>query len=251
MLFSTKFVSATKEKATTKQNVPAPWLRRDLVLDQIPEKAELTVCGLGFYEMYVNGEKLARGRLTPYVTNPDQLLPYDSYDIKPLLTKGKNTVAFILGSGSQNAHTSGWGLNKVRFLSSPKLAFSIDLTRGEAVESIEADEKVLTADSEITFSDLRYGETVDARLIKEGWALPDYDDSAWDPAICVQTPSGETMTVSSDPIVETHRISPVDIWGMLSSLESFIACVPLPAPGAPKRITFIAYLSQGNPCSDS
>ena len=212
MNYSLKFVSRNEKISTFTAPVPMPLMRRSFNLDAIPDKAEITVCGLGFYEMYVNGEKLARGRLTPYVTNPDQLLPYDSYDIKPLLTKGKNTVAFILGSGSQNAHTSGWGLNKVRFLSSPKLAFSIDLTRGEAVESIEADEKVLTADSEITFSDLRYGETVDARLIKEGWALPDYDDSAWDPAISVQTPSGETMTVSSDPIVETHRISPVKIW---------------------------------------
>ena len=55
MIYSTKFVSATREKSTTKKNVPAPYMRRDIILDRIPEKAEITVCGLGFYELFVNG----------------------------------------------------------------------------------------------------------------------------------------------------------------------------------------------------
>ena len=54
MTFSSKFVSATREKATTKKNVPAPYLRRDVIFDNVPEKTEITVCGLGFYELYVN-----------------------------------------------------------------------------------------------------------------------------------------------------------------------------------------------------
>ncbi len=65
MIFSTKFVSATKEKCTAKKNIPAPYLRRDIVLDEIPEKAEITVCGLGFYELFVNGRRITRGHLSP------------------------------------------------------------------------------------------------------------------------------------------------------------------------------------------
>lgn len=212
MFYSKKFISRNTQVSTFTAPVPMPLFRRSFELAEIPDEATLTVCGLGFYEMYVNGIKTVRGRLTPYVTNPDQLLPYDTYDLKELLHKGKNVVAFILGSGSQNAHTNAWKLNEVLFLSSPKLAFSIDMRTASTESRIEADSEVLTADSEIIFSDLRYGEHVDARLIKDGWYTVDYNDSAWDRAISVSTPRGEQMSVTSDPITETYRRGPIKIW---------------------------------------
>ena len=198
--------------STFENPLPMPLMRKSFTLSTLPDSASITVCGLGFYEMYVNGIKTVRGKLIPYVTNPDQLLPYDTYDIKPLLREGKNTVAFVLGSGSQNAHTAHWGLSKVLFHSSPKLAFAIELTSGESNTVIEADSSVVCANSEIIFSDLRYGEHVDARLIRDGWNTPDYDDSDWTPAVSVSTPNGEAMTVTSDPITEQRRMKPVRIW---------------------------------------
>ena len=77
MIFSTKFVSATKEKCTTKKNIPAPYMRRDIVLDKVPEKAEITVCGLGFYELFVKGMRKTRwerhenGEIELSLTLPD------------------------------------------------------------------------------------------------------------------------------------------------------------------------------------
>ena len=94
MIFSSKFVSATLEKSTTQKNAPAPYLRRDIVLDKLPEKTEITVCGLGFYELYVNGKKITKGHLAPYIVNPDQVLPYDHYDVSDLMVYGENTFAF-------------------------------------------------------------------------------------------------------------------------------------------------------------
>ena len=61
MLFSNKFVSATLEKSTLSKNVCAPYMRRDFVLENAPEAAEITVTGLGFYELFVNGKRLTRG----------------------------------------------------------------------------------------------------------------------------------------------------------------------------------------------
>ena len=212
MLFSKKFISRNTEVSTFLDPKPMPLMRRSFTLDKIPESASVTVSGLGFYEMYVNGEKTVRGRLTPYVTNPDQLLPYDSYEITEKLRVGKNTVAFILGSGSQNAHTESWGLKNVLFTSAPKLAFAIEMRSDNADTVIEADGEVKTAESEIRFSDLRYGEEVDARLIKDGWFETDYNDADWDRAISVSTPIGEPMLVTDDPIVEVERHAAVNIY---------------------------------------
>jgi hypothetical protein len=37
-------------------------------------------------------------------------------------------------------------------------------------------------------------------------------------------------------------MSPVEIWGMPYFWQMKVACVPLPAPGAPNRISFIVFL---------
>lgn len=79
--------------------VPAP----SFALAQLPKKAELTICGLGFYELYINGEQVTKGLLSPYISNPDDLLYYDSYDLAPYLQVGENVIGLQLGNGMQNA----------------------------------------------------------------------------------------------------------------------------------------------------
>ena len=58
MLFSQKFRSFGRKTCTLNDWVAAPYMRRDFILDTLPEKAELTICALGFYELYVNGKKI-------------------------------------------------------------------------------------------------------------------------------------------------------------------------------------------------
>ena len=138
-------------------------MRRDFVLKAIPEKAELTVCALGFYEVYVNCKRITKGHLSPYIVNPNQVLPYDTYDVSALLCEGENVVAFLLGNGMQNAFGGFiWDFDKTSFLSAPKLAFALELTNGSEKTVIEADQEVLCHPSPIVFDDLRYGEKYDA-----------------------------------------------------------------------------------------
>lgn len=122
MIFSSHFVCATKEAADTKRNIPAPYMRRDILLEAAPERASLTLCALGFYELYVNGRRITKGHLSPYIANPDQVLPYDTYEIAPLLQRGENTLAFLLGNGMQNAFGGFvWDFQLAAFRSAPKL----------------------------------------------------------------------------------------------------------------------------------
>ncbi|MBQ4628056.1 MAG: alpha-L-rhamnosidase N-terminal domain-containing protein, partial [Clostridia bacterium] len=102
MKYSSKFFAATTEKCHWTKTVPAPYMRRSFVIDELPDNAEITVCGLGFYEIYINGKHITKGKLSPYITNSHETLAYDNYDLMPYLTKGKNTLAFILGNGMQN-----------------------------------------------------------------------------------------------------------------------------------------------------
>lgn len=212
MYFSKNFVSATLDKSTTKKNVAAPYLRRDIVLDEIPQSAEITVCGLGFYELFVNGKRLTKGLLSPYIANPDNVLPYDTYNVTDLLVYGENTFAFILGNGMQNAFGGFiWDFQKARFNSAPKLAFAIEITTGDKKQLIEADENVLCHPSPIYFDDLRMGEKYDARRVIPNWNVAGCDLSDWTPAIPVQTDCGEAMLACNKPIVATGEMRAISI----------------------------------------
>ena len=74
MKFSSKFFAATTEKCTWTNPVPAPYMRRSFNIDDMPDSAEITVCGLGFYEIYINGKHITKGKLCPYLTNPHESL---------------------------------------------------------------------------------------------------------------------------------------------------------------------------------
>ena len=212
MLFSSKFRSFTRKTCRINDWVAAPYVRRDFKLDKLPQKAELTVCALGFYELFVNGKKITKGHLSPYIVNPDQVLPYDTYDVSALLCRGDNVLAFILGNGMQNGFGGFiWDFDKTSFLSAPKLAFALEVINGDEKTVIEADENLIGHPSPIVFDDLRYGEKYDANKEVANWNLPNCDLSDWTPTIHRSTNRGEAILCDAHPIVATGEIKAISI----------------------------------------
>ncbi len=208
MIFSEKFIKATEEYCDYSRYVPAPYMRRSFVLEKAPEKAEITLTALGFYRLYINGTDITKGILAPYISNSDQTVYFDNYDITKYLTAGKNTVAFILGNGHQNCFGGHvWHHDMVRYRSAPKLSFAIEAD--ELV--IEADEKVVTHPSGMLLDDIRLGVHYDARCEIDGWNLPEFSDSDWKPAIVTEPARGEYVLCIADPVVVYRELSPVSV----------------------------------------
>ena len=82
-MFSSRFIQATRDFATYEKPVCAPYLRKVFTLDRLPEKAALSLTSTGFYRLWVNGKELTASRLAPCITNPDDILFYDTYDVTP------------------------------------------------------------------------------------------------------------------------------------------------------------------------
>ena len=212
MMFSSEFRSYSRKTCTLNDWVAAPYMRRDFKLSTLPQKAELTVCALGFYELFVNGKKITKGHLSPYIVNPDQVLPYDNYDLTSLLREGDNVLAFILGNGMQNGFGGFiWDFDKTPFLSAPKLAFALELTTGVEKTVIEADENVICHPSPIVFDDLRYGEKYDAGKEVPNWNLVGCDLSGWTPSIHRSCNKGEKILCCNRPIVATGEIKAISV----------------------------------------
>ena len=78
---------------------PSPWMRKTFVLEAEPERALAYVNALGYYELYVNGRKVGADVLSPAVSDYRARSFYVTYDITPLLRKGRNCVGLWLGRG--------------------------------------------------------------------------------------------------------------------------------------------------------
>lgn len=213
MTFPMQFIAAGNAYSTLTDYVPAPYLRKSFTLEAVPEKAELLICGLGFYELYVNGQNITKGKLAPYISNPDHVLYYDSYDATPYLQKGENVLGILLGNGFQN-NPGGyvWDFHKTRFRGAPQAALSLSWKdiNGEK-QSIETDESFRCHPSPIWCDDYRNGEYYDARREIPDWANPGFDDSAWAAAIPAPLPRGEAVLCAADPILVSKTISAVSV----------------------------------------
>ncbi len=213
-MLSKKFICATYEYSTYQKYVASPLFRKIFVIQDEAQTATLTIGCAGFYEVFVNGKKITKGILAPYISNPDHIVYYDEYDITPYLKAGKNVLGIQLGNGMQNAPGGEiWDFDKADFRGAPSVAFSIDVTDIAMKDyHFEADEKVKTAPSGILFDDLRAGCFYDARNEIEDWAQVDYQDSDWNTAKIATTPRGEKRLCEADPILPIRELKPVKIY---------------------------------------
>lgn len=213
-MLSDKFVCATHALADFDNVIGSPYMRYVFDCGKKVRKAVFTVTGLGFYRFWMNGRELTKGYLSPYISNSDDIVDYDEYDITDDLRLGKNIFGFMLGNGMQNCFGGYiWDFEEAHFRSSPCLAFCLSAEYEDGTtEEYEADESVLCAEGPY-FDDLRLGETYDAEKEIENWNSADFvPDGRWMPALKAESPCGEKRLCIAKPIVKTKELKPVGIW---------------------------------------
>ena len=155
-LMKKKFICASREYSSYQKPVHAPYLRRSFELKAAPERAELSICGLGFYRLFVNGKDITKGHIAPYISNPDHYCYYDSYDIRENLVIGENVIGVILGNGMMNSiGGEEWDFQLGDCTGAPRLAIELSINANGEELLIEADEEFLTHPSPILFDDFR------------------------------------------------------------------------------------------------
>ena len=72
--------------------LPAPLLRRTFTLEGKIKQARAYICGLGYYELHLNGKKVGDHLLDPGYTRYDKRALYVAYDVTEALRRGSNAV---------------------------------------------------------------------------------------------------------------------------------------------------------------
>ncbi len=207
MRFNKDFYSATKEYNTFEHNVPAPLFRKAFSVTDTSKKYELTLCGLGTYELFINGKRITKGYFAPYRSNPNHSLYYDNYDLTKYIVEGENVLGVTLGNGMINSNSPVWDFDKFAWRSAPKFALSLE----------ENGEEIITAKdfkwypSEVLFDDFHFSETIDANKTVNGWNGIGFNDKDFMPVIKAETPKGETLLCTAEPIKEFNTLKPIRI----------------------------------------
>lgn len=197
--------------AATNHNCETLLLRREFAVKSGLRRALAHVCGLGQYELFLNGAKAGDDLLSPGWTKYDKTCLYETRDITALLRKGTNAFGLLLGNGMYNVAPGRY----TKFTGSfgPLKAIAqvrLDYTDG-TTEILGTDEQWRVAPGPITFSSVYGGEDYDARLEPRGWNRPGFDDAQWERAAVVEGPGGELrgFSCAAPPLRAMETLRPV------------------------------------------
>lgn len=195
------------------------FLRKNVMLERFGGDGQLKkitdaivyICGLGHYELYINGEKIGDSAFAPLWSEYSKTVYYNVYDVTAAEqnTNGVNEIAVLLGNGFFNVQRGGRYSKLQTSFGPPQLFFRMDITYEDGrTEQIVSDQSWKWALSPITFNSIYGGESYDARqetsphwkpvVITEGpegilrpeicqpvKVMEHYDIASWNPATSV------------------------------------------------------------------
>lgn len=142
------------------------------IADKPIECANLYATARGVYEVYLNGEKVGDDYFAPGCSQYNKTHYYQTYDVKEMLSAGKNEVQTLLGEGWWMGSIGFWSRGVNHF--GDQLAFRAQLViryeDGElqVLNTNAADWQVAT-DGEIRYSSRFNGEIIDAGMKPSAW----------------------------------------------------------------------------------
>lgn len=179
-----------RDYKTGKMKAPIPvdgfaasYFRKETTFDKEIKRAEAYICGLGYYELYLNGEKVGDHVLDPAPSNYDKQAYYVNYDITEQLAPGENAFGIIAGNGfyGQNISWKNDPESERDLAYGPptvKLAVKITYTDGSK-EDFYTDNTWKESTGPIVFNNIYGGDTYDARYEIKGWNTVGYEDVSW------------------------------------------------------------------------
>lgn len=203
------------------QKTPGPLLRKTFVAAKSIKRATAYICGLGFYEMRINGAKVGDCVLEPSYTKYDKRALYVTHDVTPMLKQGLNAIGVMLGNGWFNCHTrDSWDFDHAPWRDTPRMLMQLNIEYSDGTSQlVVSDESWRTAFSPITFDGVRNGEEYDARLEQRGWDTAEFVEHfegdaelpGWKPVEIVDGPKGRLVAEVAPPVKVMETIKPVKV----------------------------------------
>jgi len=187
-----------------------PYIRGEFRLSQEVEAARITICGLGFFELSLNGKRVSDEMFNPVNS---EFHSYDErectkcfgeilgsriycvqYDVKEYLTM-ENCIGVLLAPGWYKNEYTGWGTDKIGQMSfgEVKLCFKLEVAYkdGSRQQILSGDWLQWTQSPIVSYS-FHKGEVQDYDSVRlEGWNTFGFTDGQWNALEVIEAPDTE------------------------------------------------------------
>ena len=179
--------------------LPARYLRREFTTRQRVVRATAYACGLGLFQLYINGKPAADHIMDPAISDYRKADYYVTTDVARLLQTGRNVAAVALGNG--RFYTPR--INAVNF-GVPRLLMQLEITYADGSKQTVVSDKhwEVTDQGPIRANNEYNGEAYDARMVMTGWTLPGFAlaPKQWSPADVLTAPGGTLEAQMLEPM---------------------------------------------------
>lgn len=200
------------EPDSSRMENPAVMLRHEFDLPPAFTRARAYICGLGYYELRINGAKVGKNVLDPGFTDYDKRMLFVTHELNEHLKPGRNAVAVLLGGGWYDMPTPDvWDGEKAPWRRSPRLLLrlEVELADGSTQTIVSGPDWKVSKAGPIVFNSIRSGETYDARRELPGWDAPNFNDHAWLSAQPLSAPKGKISPQLLPPIIVANSLPAV------------------------------------------
>lgn len=226
-----KWIGAPWQQEDGKNDADAaPLLRTEFGLPQNIVRARAYVTGLGYFELYLNGQKVGEDVLIPAQTDygkreairvghpidpvfSGHRVFYLTYDVTSLLKPGANAAGAMLGNGWYNRHDGREG--DLGF-GAPRFLMEIHVWLADGTERvIVSDEMWKASKGPVVFNQIYGGEHYDARLEQAGWCMAGFNEHAWPSAVLRKAPGGllQAQPAPADRVMEVIKPTKIEKLG--------------------------------------
>ncbi len=195
------------------RRLPARMLRCEFQAGKKIVRATAYVCGLGLFELYLNGRRVGDHVMDPLMSNYAKRAFYVTFDVTGQLREGRNALGVMLGNGRFFAPRVKLPMVTPSF-GYPKLLLQLHIEYEDGSNDLvlsdgrwkATDLGPIRANSEFD------GEKYDAGLEQDGWDEAGFDDSKWEEAQLVAPPGGAEKGTGpicrNGPEGAAHKLDP-------------------------------------------
>lgn len=190
---------------------PAPMFRKTFNVDKVDRNALLYIAAAGYYQVWINGERVGDSHMDPGYTHYDRRNLYATHRVGKLLHQGENVITAVAGNGFYNCQSKAvWDFETARWRNRPAIICEIlaENDNAERKPIVATDSTWLTATGPYTYNNIYSGDRYDARLEPQGWQQSGFDDSSWSRAVAVASPSPLLKSQTNPAIRSTKSITP-------------------------------------------
>ncbi|MCX6894796.1 MAG: family 78 glycoside hydrolase catalytic domain [Verrucomicrobia bacterium] len=188
---------------------PAPLLRREFAVAAPVKRAVVYLCGLGCYQLRVNGRSVDERVLDPAQTDYDVRAFYTTFDVTELLRAGKNAIGVVLGDGWFRQTLTFTHLKQPAAFGRPGLLLQMEIEYADGrVERVVSDGSwKCSIEGPVVKNAVYAGELYDARREMPGWDAPNFDEKNWAAVEVIPplTPRVQSQMIAPIRVVETVK----------------------------------------------